>query len=137
MAVVTFDASEWLEAYPQFTGKLTTAQLNQAFAVACLMLDNSNASPVPYDPGKGIETRKILLWLLVCHLATLSLRPIGQSGPVTSSTEGSVSVGFQVPQTANGEYFAQTVCGSSYWQAIRKFVVGGKYYDICHFHPWG
>lgn len=137
MAVVVFDPAEWLEAYPQFKGQLTDAQLTQAFNVACLMLDNSNASPVPYDPENGVETRKILLWLLVCHLAALALRPVNQSGPMTNATEGSVSVGFQVPTALNGQYFQQTPCGQSYWQAIKKYVVGGKYYDVCHFHPWG
>ena len=137
MAVVVFDPAEWLEAYPQFQGLLTNAQLNQAFGIACLMLDNTDASPVPYDPDNGIETRKILLWLLVCHLAALALRPVNQSGPMTSATEGSVSVGFQVPTALNGQYFQQTPCGQSYWQAIKKYVVGGRYYDICHFHPWG
>lgn len=137
MAVVVFDPAEWLEVYPQFKGLLTDAQLTQAFNIACLMLDNTDSSPVPYDPDKGIETRKILLWLLVCHLAALALRPVNQSGPMTSATEGSVSVGFMVPTALNGQYFQQTPCGQSYWQAIKKYVVGGKYYDICHYHPWG
>lgn len=137
MAVVEFDPAAWLEAYPQFQGQLSEAQLAQAFDVACLLLDNTDASPVPYDPSNGIETRRVLLWLLVCHLATLALRPLNQSGPMTSATEGSVSVGFQVPQTVNGAYFVQTPCGASYWQAVRKFVVGGRYYDACRYHPWG
>jgi len=137
MAVVVFDPQEWLEAYPQFQGQLTDAQLTQAFNVACLMLDNTDASPVPYDPDNGIETRKVLLWLLVCHLAALALRPVNQPGPMTNATEGSVSVGFQVPTALNGQYFCQTPCGSTFWQAVRKFVVGGRYYDTCHYHPWG
>lgn len=137
MAIVVFDPAEWLEAYPQFKGQLTDAQLAQAFGVACLMLDNTDASPVPYDPAKGIETRKILLWLLMCHLVTLALRPVNQSGPMTSATEGSVSVGFQVPAVQNGRYFTQTPCGDTYWQAIRKWLVGGRYYDTRHYHPWG
>lgn len=137
MAVVMFDPAEWREAYPQFNGLLTDAQLNQAFGIACLMLDNTDASPVPYDPTNGVETRKVLLWLLVCHLAALALRPVNQSGPMTNASEGSVSVGFQVPSSLNGQYFNQTPCGSSFWQAIRKYVVGGRYYDTIHYHPWG
>ena len=137
MAVVVFDPQEWLEAYPQFKDKLTDAQLENAFGIACLLLDNTDASPVPYDPAKGIETRKVLLWLLVCHLTTLAMRPVGQAGALTSATEGSVSTGFQIPTTPNAQYFMQTSCGQSYWQALRKFVVGGRYYDKIHFHPWG
>lgn len=137
MAIVVFDAAEWLDAYPQFKGQLTDAQLVQAFGVACLMLDNTAASPVPYDPEKGIETRKVLLWLLVCHLASLALRPVNQSGPMTNATEGSVSVGFQVPAVQNGRYFAQTACGDTFWQAVRKWMAGGRYYDERRYHPWG
>lgn len=137
MAVVIFDPEEWLTAYPQFQGKLTPAQLQQAFRVACLILDNTDASPVPYDPARGIETRKVLLWMLVCHLATLALRPVGQPGALSSASEGSVSTSFQVPRSPNGEWYMQTTCGQAYWQAIRRFTVGGRYYDVKHFHPWG
>lgn len=87
MAVVVFDPQEFREAYPRFvdpkTGQplLTDAQLRQAFDVACLLLDNTNSSPVPYDPAHGVMIRKTLLYLLVCHLATLALWPMGQAGP--------------------------------------------------------
>lgn len=137
MAVVIFNPQDWLEIYTEFEGKLTDAQLNYAFNLATLLLDNTDASPVPYDPEKGVETRKILLWLLVCHLASLAIRPIGQSGALTSATEGSVSTGFQIPQSPNAAWFNQTNCGASYWQAIRKWAVGGRYYGEQHFHPWG
>ena len=73
MAVVVFDPQEFREAYPRFvdpkTGQplLTDAQLRQAFDVACLLLDNTDSSPVPYDPVHGVMIRKTLLYLLVCH----------------------------------------------------------------------
>jgi len=136
MAVVIFDVQAWREAYPQFDGQLTDGQLKQAFRVAELMCDNTESSPIPYDPPKT-ETREVLLWLLVCHLASLALRPANQAGPTTGATEGTVSAQFAVPKSLNGEYFTQTPCGASYWQAIKKFTIGGRYYGERRFHPWG
>lgn len=137
MAIVVFDAAEWLDAHPYFVGKLTESQLNNLFDVACLLLDNTDSSPVPYDPDNGVMTRKILLNLLVCHLATLALRPPEQAGALSSATEGSVSTGFQIPQSANADWWMQTPCGQTFWQSVRRFLVGGRYYDTCHYHPWG
>ena len=76
MAVVEFDPAAFREAYPRFTAELISdAQLQQAFDLACLLLDNTDASLVPYDPEHGILIRRTLLWLLVCHLATMALWP--------------------------------------------------------------
>lgn len=137
MAVVVFNSQDWLEVYPEFKGKVSDAQLKFCFDLACQILDNSDGSPVPYDPERGIETRRLLLWMLVCHITALALRPVGQAGVLTSASEGSVSTGFQIPSFPNGQYFNQTPCGQSYWQAIKRFVLGGKYYASKHYHPWG
>lgn len=137
MAVVVFDPAEWLAVHPQFNGKFTDAQLNHFFELACLLLDNTDSSPVPYDPARGIMTRKILLGMLVCHLASLALRPVEQAGALTSATEGSVSTGFQLPQSPNGQWYQQTACGQAYWQAIKKYTIGGRYYPFRSIHPWG
>lgn len=143
MAVVVFDPQAFLEAYPRFrnpqTGEplLTDAQLQQAFDVACLLLDNTDASLVPYDPDKDIMIRKTLLYLLVCHLATLALWPVGQSGPMSNATEGSVSVGFSLPQSTGKAFYNQTPCGQTFWQAMQPYVAGGRYYAAKHYHPWG
>lgn len=143
MAVVVFDPQAFLAAYPRFAdpatgeGLLTDAQLQQAFDVACLLLDNTDASPVPYDPDKGVMARKTLLYLIVCHLATLALWPMGQSGPATGATQGSVSVSFSPPQNTGNGFWGQTPCGQAYWQAIRAYAAGGRYYAAKHCHPWG
>lgn len=138
MAVVEFDPAAFREAYPRFSADLISdAQLEQAFDLACLLLDNTDASPVPYDPEHGVMIRKTLLWLLVCHLATMALWPTGQSGPIASATEGSVSVSFSIPQNAGKAFYNQTPCGQSFWQAIQKYVVGGRYFAVRHYHPWG
>ncbi|WP_369788316.1 DUF4054 domain-containing protein [Rouxiella sp. WC2420] len=137
MAIVEFDSSEFTGIYPRFAGVLTDPQLNQAFDVACLLLDNTNASVVPYDPDNGVKDRKTILYLLVCHMATMALWGDGQSGPIASASEGSVSVSFSVPDATNASWFKQTPCGSMYWQATRKYVVGGRYVAKKYVHPWG
>lgn len=138
MAVVVFDPVAFREAYPRFSSELISdAQLEQAFDLACLLLDNTDASPVPYDPEQGILIRRTLLWLLVCHIATMALWPSGQSGPLSSATEGSVSVSFSLPQNIGRAYYSQTPCGQTFWQAVQPYVVGGRYYVVRHYHPWG
>ncbi len=138
MAVVEFDPAAFREAYPRFTeALLSDAQLRQAFERACLLVDNSDGSPVPYDPEHGVVIRRTLLWLLVCHVATMALWPAGQSGPAASATEGSVSVSFSVPQNAGPGFYSQTPCGQAFWRAIQPYAVGGRYYAVRHWRPWG
>ena len=140
MAVVIFDPAEFLTKYPQFKDKVTDAQLEQAFDVACLLLDNTDSSLVPYDPDKGIKDRKTLLYMLVCHLVTLGLRGAeGQAGPVASASEGSVSVSFAVPTITGkiADWYIQTPCGQAYWNAIARYRLGGHYVAGCKYHPWG
>lgn len=137
MAVVTFDPTTFTGVYPRFAGVLTDAQLNEAFNVACLQLDNSNTSIVPYDPANGVNERQTILNLLTCHIATIALWGDGQSGPVAGASEGSVSVSFSVPDAANASWFKLTSCGQMYWQSTRKYVVGGRYVAKKYYHPWG
>lgn len=83
MAVVVFDPVDFRGAYPQFTTVLLTdAQLQQAFNVACLI--NNDGSRIPYAPDNGGDVRQTMLWLLVCHLASLALWPPNQCRPATS-----------------------------------------------------
>ncbi|HDX9111824.1 TPA: DUF4054 domain-containing protein [Klebsiella michiganensis] len=137
MAIVTFDSDEFLSIYPRFSGVLTPAQLQNAFDVACLVLDNTESSVVPYDPTNGINDRKTLLYALTCHIASMALWGNGQAGPASGATEGSVSVSFAVPDVTNASWFKMTPCGQLFWQATRKYVVGGRYYARRHVHPWG
>lgn len=136
MAVVQFDAADFLELYPQFVGKVTEKQMQYAFKQACLFVDNTENSPFPYDPENGVEKRKILLDLLTCHLLSLSLWEINQAGPLTNATEGSVSVGYQAP-TGSDEWYKLSKCGRDYWMLMHKFGLGGKYYPKPNYHPWG
>ena len=92
---------------------------------------------MPFEPERGILSRQTLLWLIVCHLATLALWPMGQSGPVSSATEGSVSTSFSLPQNTGRAFWSQTPCGQTFWQAVQPYVVGGRYFGVRHYHPWG
>ena len=137
MAIVTFDSDEFLSIYPRFSGVLTPEQLQNAFDVACLVLDNTESSVVLYDPTNGINDRKTLLYALTCHIASMALWGNGQAGPASGATEGSVSVSFAVPDVTNASWFKMTPCGQLFWQATRKHVVGGRYYARRYVHPWG
>lgn len=139
MAVVVFDAEEFREGRPQFTEELISdAELETCFEMACLILDNTDKSRIPYDPDNGVTTRKTLLYMLVCHIATLSLWPIGQSGPVASASEGSVSTSFQQITLGSGsEWYSLTPCGMAFWKATAPYRLGLISKKPRHFHPWG
>ena len=137
--VVTFNASEFRSKFPKFTTEvISDAELQNAFDIACLIVDNTDASPIPYDSDKGITTRKTLLYLLVCHLATLALWPLGQNGPIASASQGSVSTSFSLPQGGmDGSWFKQTPCGQTFWQISAPYRMGLITTKTRHFHPWG
>ena len=121
MNVVVFDAEEFLALYPQFQNVFTPAQLQVFFNVACLILDNTENSKV-----KDLLERKTLLYMLVCHIATLQQRGTGTVGMLTSATEGKVTAGFQA-FTNNPNWYNQTQCGSMFWLATAKYRVGMRY----------
>ena len=131
MAVVALDIPEFRERFPRFTPEVAPdGAIEQAFDEAALVLDNSDRSPVPYDPAAGQNQRKVLLYALVCHLLTLALLAAkGQPGPVASVSEGSVSVSFSAPPLTGkaADYYQQTQCGQLFWQAMRRYMVGGLY----------
>lgn len=137
MAIVAFNSEEFLSIYPRFFGVLSPAQLTNAFDSSCLLLDNTDGSMVPYDPENSVKDRKTILYALTCHLCEVALRQAGQSGPISGASEGSVSVSVAVPDITNGSWFKQTPCGQFYWQATRKYVIGGRYVAQRYYHPWG
>ena len=136
--MVEFNPADFRAQRPQFAS-MTDAELGGLFEVACLHLDNSDASPVPYDPP-GSVTRRTILFLIVCHLATLSQWAAeGQAGPIASAAEGSVSVSFGAVQSRPGDesWWNQTPCGSSAWAYLSKLFLGGFYVSAKRPHPWG
>lgn len=119
--VVIFNATEFLALYPQFNNVFTPEQLQQFFNVACMICNNTNNSKVT-----DLTERKTLLYMLVCHIATLMQRGTGMVGIISSATEGKVSVGLQ-NVINNPNWYNQTQCGSMYWLATAKYRVGMRY----------
>lgn len=140
MAIVVFNPKNFRQDFPQFADpvKYPDRRLKGAFTAATLGLDNSDSSPVPYEPGKKIFTREVLLYFVTCHILTLADWAVnGQAGPVTTASEGSVSAGFAAPQMTSKSYFMETPCGRNFWQMSLPYRLGGKYYPVKPYHPWG
>lgn len=136
--IVVFNATEFRTFYPKFTEELISdEQLDNLFQLACTFIDNTDKSRFPYDPDRNIYTRKQMLYLLVCHLATMELWGAGQSGPLTSATQGSVSVGFRSMDMWGQPWFSQTPCGRTLLQMLMPYALGGRIFTKPHFHPYG
>lgn len=121
--VVVFDVDEFKTLYPQFKN-VDEAILQNYFNAATLLLDNTDKSPV-----KDLAERKMLLYMLTCHIATLKKRGDSIVGTITAATEGKVNV--SVTPLVNMNWYTQTVCGSLYWQATAKYRVGVRYVAYC------
>lgn len=122
--VVIFDPQEFKTLYPEFA-KTEDATLTLYFNAACLLLDNTEKSMV-----KDLAERKMLLYMLTCHIATLKANGNTLVGMITSASEGKVSVSLTPFQNAN--WYMTTQCGAMYWQATAKYRVGIRYHAYCH-----
>lgn len=116
--VVDFNIEEFKELYPI---EISEAQLNLCFDKAELRLNNTRQSLVC-----NLKERKILLYLLTAHLATIQDR-INKGndsvGRVASASEGSVSVSLDFPTNGNAlsAWLAQTPYGAEYLTLIAKY----------------
>lgn len=139
MAIVVFDVEEFRQLYPKFT-TVSDEELKNFFdIVGCIIYSgNTENSSIPYDPDKGIFERKTLMYMLVCHLAELSLRPNGLTGVLSSAAEGSVNASFTSPSmNFSNSWYLQTQCGFTYFQLIQRYILGGRYFgDKCKSHGW-
>lgn len=123
--IVAFSYDWWRDRYPELAGWVTPGQAMGFFDRASLLLDNTAASPV-----RDVDTRRILLNLLVAHLAQLNAPIAGQSpsplvGRISSASEGGVSVSTEWGSTEPGEaWYAQTRFGAEYWTATRQYRLG-------------
>ncbi len=137
--IVIFDPDEFRSFYPKFTKELVTdAELNHLFQLACTFIDNTDEAMIPYNPDKGIYNRKEVLYLFVCHMATMNLWEVGQSGAVQSASQGTVSVSYAIPQNGpNGSWFNQTPCGRTLWMLLKPYALGGRIFTISNHHPFG
>lgn len=144
---VIFDPEEFRAGWPQFADpvKYPDIRLQMAFESAKAYLATLVKYPLPYDPDNGVEVRKIALYMLTCHLLTMQDQgAAGQSGPVTSATEGSVSVGFAAPLTNTGnlsDFYNRSTCGQAFWALIEPYRIAaaaGGMYVPCHpTERWG
>lgn len=136
--IVVFNPTQFRTFYPRFTDDLITdEQLDNLFQLACTFINNTDNSRFPYDPDQNVYTRAQMLYLLVCHLATMELWGNGQPGPLTSATQGSVSVGFQAIVMWSQPWFSQTPCGRTLLQLLLPYALGGKIFTKPNFHPYG
>lgn len=131
--IVTFDATEFRGFYPKFTVDVVSdIQLENYFNLACTLINNTDSSRIPYDPENSVYARKEMLYLLVCHLATMGTWDIGQTGPVQSATQGSVSVGYaDLTGPPNASWYQQTPCGRTLWMMLRPYALGGRIAPVC------
>lgn len=127
MAIVTFDYSAFIAAYPTFN-LVSQSILQRCFDQSCLILNNTDSSVV-----KDVTERTTLLWLLVAHIATLmgqtntniaagTQGAVSNAGRLSSASEGSVSISYDFPAfTMSQAYFVQTQYGFTYWQLILPY----------------
>ena len=121
-AIAVFSYPLWKARYPEFgtiPQDLATAYFNEA----TLYLRNDGTGPVQ-DTGQQL----VLLNMLTAHIAKLNaLNPDGSStsgfvGPITSATEGSVSVSGGIVATSAAEaFYAQTPYGFAFWTATAPY----------------
>lgn len=118
---MTFDITKFRTKYPQFADKPPDASLEFMWQNALIISGIEQDSRIPEADKEN------LLFMLVCHLATLADR--GSAGAMTSAKEGEVQVSFAAP-TATGDaaWYNTTPCGAAYWQIIKKYRLGGQWF---------
>jgi len=116
-----FDIEKFRAIYPQFS-TISDEALEFMWENALFLSGIAEDSRIPVDRKEN------LLFMLVCHLATLSLR--GTAGALASATEGSVSASFTTLQGKgdDADWYNLTSCGSVYWQTIKKYRFGGLWF---------
>lgn len=147
MSTVVFDYDEFISKFYTIhlynavnEGKLTEAQITDAFNYVASWLKADDSSMFPYDPEKGVTTRKDMLYLALCHVLTLSLWGAnGQGGRIASASQGSVSTSFDLIKTNkfSSDWWNQTQCGQMYYKQFQPYAKGGKFYTPDKYHPYG
>lgn len=146
MATVVFDYDEFLIRFPHIAQAVTAGTLTEDIItsmydyVAEWLGDSDSNSLYPYNPDKGIYMRKSLLYLATCHIITISyLWSGGQTGKITSASQGSVSTSFDSLKANSviGDWWLQTPCGSQFWIMSAPYRKGGRFYGVPKYHPYG
>jgi hypothetical protein len=120
--VVRFDPAEFVAVYPAFA-TLSNAQMQAAFDVAAIFLNNSCCSVV-----QDANLRQRLLYMATAHVCALiygenGKPPAGIVGRVDKAAEGTVSVSasYASEMSMSEAYFSQTPYGAMFWQATVAF----------------
>ena len=141
MAIVQLNISDFRTFYPIFADSVEYPDnvITYAFNLAETYIDNTESSPIPYDPSKNILLRQRVLYMATCHLLQLNSQSPQQTGAVTSASQGSVSVGYS-PLTGNSfasQFWSQNRCGQQGWMMLSPYRLGGRFYTSGNFHPFG
>ena len=117
---MTFNVEKFRTIYPQFA-EVPDAQLEFMWQNALIISGIEEDTRIPESQKEN------LLFMLVCHLATLAAR--GTTGAMTGATQGSVSVTYATPtHTGDAAWYNLTPCGAAYWQIIKKCRLGGLWF---------
>lgn len=117
---MTFDVEKFRAVYPQFAN-LSDTQLEFMWENALIISGIEEDTRIPEGQKEN------LLFMLVCHLATLATR--GTTGTIAGATQGSVSVSYTAPMyTGDAAWYNSTPCGAAYWQIIKKHRLGGLWF---------
>ena len=125
MAVAVFNYAQWAALFPELAGSVSEPLATSFFAIAGLLFDNSDCSPVD-----DLTARLAMLNYVTAHLASLAGYPLapGQTVPtpremvgrVSSATEGTVSVTSDYgAMRENQAWWLQTQYGATFWQLTR------------------
>lgn len=145
MGSVVFDYEEFITRFDHIgkavaEGKLTETSVTAAYDSIASWQGADDNSIYPYDPENDITLRKDVLYLMTCHFLTLQLwSGTGQSGRIASASQGSISTSFDLLKSSKDipNYWFQTPCGQQFWVMTASYRVGGRFYGVCNYHPWG
>ena len=116
--VVVFDVTEFRGLYPKITA--SDLQLQSFFYEAEILFNNTSKSCV-----QDLTKRKILLYMIVAHLATLQAQVDAGNmlvGRLSSASEGSVSISSDYGVLGSSEkWWVQTPYGAKFWQMTAMF----------------
>lgn len=137
MAVYIFDEGDFRDRFPELDQlNLTSGQLEMAFDVASLLIDNTESSIIPYDPENGVNVRKTIILLAMAHIGERDGWSAGQTGALASASQGSVSTSFAAAQGTD-DWWASTKYGQLVLRLLTPYVIGGRFFQGDNYHPWG
>lgn len=135
---VTVTVEEFREIYATF---LDGSDIDYSDAVIQAYLDLA-ADTVGLDRYrvclKTEAANKAAIYALTAHLLFMASQGAsGASGPMTSASEGSVSVGWASVQITRTSWYQQSPYGQLFWQIMAPCRVGGCQFTPRNYHPWG